>query len=59
MKERSMLGIAGVITPFHGLGAGGAPKPAGSFETRSPDGVGWELSLLSSSALSVRGLKET
>lgn len=59
MKGRSMLGTAGIITPLHGLGAGGVPKPARSFETRSPDGVGWELSLLSSSALSVRGLKET
>lgn len=59
MKERSMLGIAGIITPFHGLGADGVPKPARSFETRSPDGVGWELSLLGSSALRVRGLKET
>ena len=58
-KERSMLGIAGIISHFHGLGADGVPKPARSFESGSPDGVGWELSLPSSSVLSVRGLKET
>lgn len=44
---------------FHGLDADGAPKPVGSSETCSPDGVGWELSLLSNSVLSARGLKET
>lgn len=59
MKERSMVGIAGIIMPSHDPGADGAPEPAGSFETRSPDGVGWELSLQSSSAFSVRGLKGT
>lgn len=44
---------------LHGLDADGAPKPAGSSETRSPDGVGWELSRLNNSLLSARGLKET
>lgn len=58
-KRKVMLGIAGTITPSRGLGADGVPKPVRSSETCSPDGVGWELPLLSSLVLSVRGLTET
>lgn len=42
-----MVGTAGITILFHGLGADGAPKPVRTLETCSPDGVGWELSLLS------------
>lgn len=46
-KARVMVGTAGITILFHGLGADGAPKPARSLETCSPDGAGWGLSLLS------------
>lgn len=46
-KASLMVGTAGITILFHGLGADGAPKPVRSLEICSPDGVGWELSLLS------------
>lgn len=60
MKARLMVGTAGITILFHGLGADGAPKPARSLETCSPDGVGWELPLLSAKRKKLeRNLKDS
>lgn len=60
MKARLMVGTAGITILFHGLGADGAPKPARSLETCSPDGVGWELSPLSAKCKKLeRNLKDS